>query len=317
MRGHGIAQWVNVLKFRNYANNGILALSLPSSFATAKSRSLRLGERMGISREGFILAQQYRHHQEWFHLLDGRTAIIAWLEQYEVQAKPSDPGRIAEQGRVGRRAMGNGLAGRERTLTLLDKIAKSVRRYDSGTIEEYPDRTVGVKEWTDLSASDQADHSLTGERLTSTGSSKQMFLNWVLKSLVQIASSATGIGWTIPARNLSASGVKSFSFPQGSLNFRQTPWQFRVIGPYSVPDFAGGAYGTILALTVFSRRLDSDIPILHTPRGLISLLPMAHPWRLISHFGIDAAGCSVSTRSRSLSSVRQRASQVNASKKKT
>ena len=68
-----------------------------------------------------------------------------------MQAKPSDPGRIAEQvlASVGG-LWGTGLLAEKETLTLLDKMAKSVRRYDSGTIEEYPDRTVGVKEWTDL-----------------------------------------------------------------------------------------------------------------------------------------------------------------------
>ena len=42
--------------------------------------------------------------------------------------------------------------------------------------------------------------------------------------------------------------MKIFSFPQGSLNYKKTPWEFRVAGPYSVPDFANGAYATVLAL---------------------------------------------------------------------
>jgi hypothetical protein len=49
--------------------------------------------------------------------------------------------------------------------------------------------------------------------------------------------------------------LKSFDFPQGSLDFRHTPWQYRVVGPFSVPNYAGGAYATILALRVFARNL--------------------------------------------------------------
>jgi len=42
-----------------------------------------------------------------------------------------------------------------------------------------------------------------------------------------------------------------FAFPQGTLDFEHTPWRYRVVGPFSVPDFAGGAYATVLALRVF------------------------------------------------------------------
>jgi hypothetical protein len=49
--------------------------------------------------------------------------------------------------------------------------------------------------------------------------------------------------------------LKTFDFPQGSLNFDRTPWQYRVVGPYSAPDYAQGAYATILALNVFARTL--------------------------------------------------------------
>jgi hypothetical protein len=50
--------------------------------------------------------------------------------------------------------------------------------------------------------------------------------------------------------------LKDFDFPQGSLNFHNTPWQYRVVGPFSGPNYAGGAYATILALHVFARNLD-------------------------------------------------------------
>ena len=42
--------------------------------------------------------------------------------------------------------------------------------------------------------------------------------------------------------------LKPFAFPQGTLDFKHTPWRYRVVGPFSVPDFAGGAYATVLAL---------------------------------------------------------------------
>ncbi len=52
--------------------------------------------------------------------------------------------------------------------------------------------------------------------------------------------------------------LKSHPFPQGALNFDRTPWQYRVIGPFSVPDFAGGAYATVLALNAFTNIVGGD-----------------------------------------------------------
>jgi hypothetical protein len=62
--------------------------------------------------------------------------------------------------------------------------------------------------------------------------------------------------------------LKAFAFPQGSLDFKRTPWQYRVIGPYSVPNYAEGAYGTVLALSVFARRLGGHGPKLTYATGL-------------------------------------------------
>jgi hypothetical protein len=45
--------------------------------------------------------------------------------------------------------------------------------------------------------------------------------------------------------------LKPFAFPQGTLNFQRTPWRYRVVGPFSVPGFAAGAYATVLALRAF------------------------------------------------------------------
>lgn len=48
-----------------------------------------------------------------------------------------------------------------------------------------------------------------------------------------------------------------YPFPQGTLNFKHTPWHYRIAGPFSVPNFAGGAYSTVLALQTFVRKLSA------------------------------------------------------------
>jgi hypothetical protein len=75
--GHGAARWVNVLKFQNYGTNDILACTLPSSFTGDISRRMRMGEAMLISREGFVLPQQYKDHGEYMRQFTGRDAILS------------------------------------------------------------------------------------------------------------------------------------------------------------------------------------------------------------------------------------------------
>jgi hypothetical protein len=48
------------------------------------------------------------------------------------------------------------------------------------------------------------------------------------------------------------------------LNFDHTPWQFRVVGPFAVPNYAGGAYATVLALRALSENLGGDAQITYS-----------------------------------------------------
>ena len=42
--------------------------------------------------------------------------------------------------------------------------------------------------------------------------------------------------------------LKRYPFPQADIRTHNRNWVYRVVGPFSVPDFARGAYGTLLAL---------------------------------------------------------------------
>ena len=202
------------------------------------------------------------HHGEYFRLMTGRDAIVEWLKHSGITAAPSDPGRIAEQilASLGGFRRTGLLADRD-TLKLLDEMAKSVRKYADGTEEEFSDRSVDVKRWRDLVARRSAARFGYGASLD---------------AFIEANVLRLGIGLVCPncqKRNwFGIDGLRleltcdrclqTFAFPQGSLNFQHTPWQYRVIGPYSVPDYAAGAYSTVLALSVFAQRLgghDSEL----------------------------------------------------------
>ncbi len=265
---HGNVRWVNVLNLRSYGSNDTLALTLPSSFNGETARRFRLGETTIISREGFVLPQKYRHRSEYFRLMTGRDAVIDWLKHRGIGVQASDPGRIAEQvlASLGGFWGANLLADRE-TIRLLDEMAKSVRKHQSGTVEEFPDRSVDVMRWKNL-----LNRRSKGQWGYRGGLDPFIEANIFRLGLVLACPNCQKKNWfgleNLRLQLTCERCLKIYPFPQGSLNFKQTPWQYRVVGPFSVPNYAEGAYSTVLALAVFARRLGGENPRLTYATGL-------------------------------------------------
>jgi hypothetical protein len=262
--GDGAARWTNVLKLHTYGNQESIALVLPSDFTKEGLPRLRLGGHTFVSREGLVLPQKYKDHGEHLSLLTGTKTIIEWLRQRGIEARPSDAGRIADQvlNAIGG-VWGAYLFADAETLRLLDDMAKSVRRYNDGTMEEFEDRAAPVEVW---------------EKLISRRKSQQRLPRLSLDEFVKANILKLGFSVECPncmkknwcsLRNLDEQIIcerclKEFSFPQGSLNFRNTPWQYRVVGPFSVPNFAAGAYATVLALRLFFQNLGSHAQLTYS-----------------------------------------------------
>jgi hypothetical protein len=250
--GRGSARWVNVLTLSRFGHHEELALMLPSDCPDLR---MRLGSSIFVSREGFVLPQQYKDQREYLQVVTGQQAMTAWLGAHGVIATRSDPGRVADQLLKSLNGVwGSHLIADRATLRLLDEMAKSVRTYPDGRTEQYPDRAVDVNRWKelvgrraktrmggriDLDSFINAGVLRLGLALECTNCGKK---NWVgLAALDEELQCERCLG--------------TYRFPQGSLDFRRTPWQYRVVGPYSVPNYAAGAYATILALRCFGRGL--------------------------------------------------------------
>jgi hypothetical protein len=258
--GDDKARWVNVLTLHTYVTDESIALVLPADITRQTLARIRLGGDGALaSREGLVLPQHFKSHREYLHLLSGTEVLVESLAARGIAAQPSDAGRIASQvlKSVGGFAGASLLAHRE-TLETLDKMAKSVRQYKDGKTEEFQDRASPVKLWQGLVERRNNQRRWPG--------------SVTLDSFIRAGILRLGISLQCPnCLNHNWCGLremdeevkcdrcmKPFDFPQGSLNFNHTPWQFRVVGPFAVPDFAGGAYTTVLALRVFAENLDSD-----------------------------------------------------------
>lgn len=246
------ARWGNVLRLQNYGGDDRLALVLPSSFNEVKGWRFRPGDSAFVAREGFVLPQRYKKMGHYFRLMTGTQAITTWLAAHGIEATPSDPGRIAEQILLSVGGIrGATLLADPETLKLLDQMAKSVRRHDNGTIEEFEDRAIDVGRWKGLV-----------HRRANTGPYHWVTLDaFINANVVKLGLSVTcpsclkknWVGLAAMRELLMCERcLKPFPFPQGTRNFDRTPWQYRVVGPFSVPDFAGGAYSTVLAFRAFA-----------------------------------------------------------------
>jgi hypothetical protein len=247
------ARWVNVLKFSGqYDGNDNLALTLPTSFGDDEGSRLRLGEPTIFSREGFVLPQQHKQQREYLCLMTGKDAVIDWLGRQGVRAEPSEPGRVADQVLASLQGFwGSHLIADADTLRLLDEMSKSVRKHTDGKIEEFPDRSIEVKRWEALV------HRRSQQGLPRVDLDDFIKANIFRLGLALECPNCRKENWfSIEAlqKHLTCERcLQIFDFPQGSLRFSKTPWHYRVVGPYSVPDYAAGAYATVLALRAFAR----------------------------------------------------------------
>ena len=246
--GSSNARWVNVISLTDRQDQHQFALALPSSSTAFSDYHLRIGGPLLISREGFVLLQQYKHQQEYIELIPRTKAVVEHFKRHGIDATASDSGRVADQILSSIEGFwGVAILQDKKTLQLLDKMSKSVRRRAEGTIEEYAERTASVKEWQSVVKSRRENNSGPKdylERLVEAGALKLGLAvpcpncqkeNWY--GLVDLAEQV-----------LCERCLNSFCFPQGSLNFKNTPWKYRVAGPYSVPNYANGSYATVLAL---------------------------------------------------------------------
>lgn len=247
------ARWINVLSLTDFAENSALALVLPSTRSRLFGPCLIGPEAFLVSREGIVLPQQYRDTTQFFRLPTGQGAIREWLRQKGITATPSEPGRVADQIlRTTDGFRGAYLLCHAETLQVLDKMSKSVRMYDGGqSTAEYPDRTAHMSKWLDLIKRRKKQNFEPALDMQAFVDAKALRLGLAIECSKCKFRNWYGLGH-ITERLRCERCLQDYKFPQESLNPSKTPWHYRVTGPFSVPDYAHGAYSTVLALRFFA-----------------------------------------------------------------
>lgn len=254
--GRGDHRWVNVLKISNYSNRDIATI-LPFNTFDRSWPDLGLGgEAISVGSEGWVFPQQFTNLGQYVSLLRTNDAIVGSLGLFGIKAKLSEPGHIARQmlEQLGG-LWGVHLLADIDTLKLLNKMAGGLRRRNNekDMIEEtYELRTARLKDWTDLVSARKRRHSLLRNGLNDFIKSNVIRLgletdcphcsakNW---------STLTNVDYRVTCERC----LKPYDFPQATLRARNENFTYRVIGPFSAPDYGRGAYSALLTLRVLER----------------------------------------------------------------
>lgn len=242
-QGNGYARWVNVVSLRDLLNQYRFALTLPLTSVLSPYYHLCVGHPLLVSKEGFVLPQRYKHYRESMQLLLGSSAIIDWFKRHAINAEPSDAGRVSDQiiSSIGGFMSVSHILKDKATLELLNRMANSQKR------------TATVGEWQQIE-----------NRIEQRGFPLENYLDQFVKA------GALKLGLSVPCPNCTKENwyglddlaekvscercLKDFLFPQGKPNFKNS-WKYRVVGPYSVPNYANGSYATVLALNCIASGL--------------------------------------------------------------
>jgi hypothetical protein len=249
-------RWANAVRLSGHGPDDIATI-LPFNLLDPDWPPARMGgDRVLVGSEGLIFIEQFKDSDQYVQLLASDQAFVGWLERQGIKAGLSEPGRIAKQMLENLGGMwGVHLLADMETLELLNKMAGAVRRRsnEDDTIEEtFELRTAPLKDWIDLIERRKQKRRLPSVTLE----------NFTSKNIIKVGletdcpycraknwSSMTAVDYTLTCDRC----LKSYDFPQARLREQSKNFYYRVVGPFSVPDYGRGSYASLLTLRVISR----------------------------------------------------------------
>jgi len=249
-------RWINALTVSSYSSSPV-ATVLPFNGTDPSWPRLGLGgERVLVGSEGWIFTERYKDSAQSVEFLSHDDAISGVLERHSIKAQLSEPGQIAKQmlSHLGGLWAVHLLANMD-TLTLLNKMAGGLRKRstETETVEEsFELRIAPMKDWIDHLARRRESKRLPEAKLEDFTSKNVIRLGLEIDCPHCRAKNWTGlddVDYEITCERC----LKEYPFPQAKLREHNRNWAYRVVGPFSVPDYGRGSYGALLTLRLLSR----------------------------------------------------------------
>jgi len=251
--GRGDHRWVNVLNISNYGNRNIATVLPFNTFDRSWPRLGLGGDAVPVGSEGWVFPQQFTNLGQHVSLLSANDAIVGSLEKFGIKSELSEPGHIARQMLEHLGGLwGVHLLADIETLKLLNKMAGGLRRKSNelDTVEEtFELRTAPLKDWTDLISARKARRPLPPHSLEDFTKS-----NIIRLGLETDCPHCNAKNWTtltdVDYRVTCERCLKPYDFPQAAVREHNRNFTYRVVGPFSVPDYGRGSYSALLTLRV-------------------------------------------------------------------
>ncbi len=253
-------RWVNVLTISAH-NDCNVALNLP--FNTFDNNWLRTGlSEFNNGREGWVFCQDYKNSTQSVRLLRNDEAFSLWFKLKDIQVTLSNAGRIAKEMLESLDGFwGLYLFDHEEFIKFINKLARSTKVTKSIdneitiTIEEeYPNQATSIKTW-----DSKVKQYIAKGIHRSVDFSKYIERNVIRLGIETDCFHCDAKNWhdlnEIAYEIKCSRCLKIYKFPQGNLKSNNENWKYRVIGPFAVPDYAQGAYTSLLTIRFFTKFL--------------------------------------------------------------
>jgi hypothetical protein len=244
-------RWVNAIKITAFGTGNVATVLPFNTFDRYWPRLALTGGRVVVGTEGWIFSERYRLSSETISPLSKEDAIIGSLKRLGVEAELSDPGHIAKQMLEHLGGLwGTHLLADVETIQILNKMAGGLRRKnnEADTVEEtFERRTASAKDWADLIARRLQRASFTPPNLGDF--TERNIIRLGLETDCPHCQATNWHSLTATDYNLTCERcLNHYRFPQADLRRANANWRYRVVGPFSVPDYGRGAYGALLTL---------------------------------------------------------------------
>ena len=256
-------RWANVVQISSPYEGTKVALSLPFNTFDRSWPFNRMGE-FACGREGWVFLQDHKSENEYVSFLKHEDAFSNWFERFSLKTRWSEPGRIAKQmidslGGFG----GLYLFDDKEAIQFINKHALSTRKRSNDDSSE-----VVEEDFSGRSASIDAWQAMIQKR-KATGSHHMVELaHYIDRNVIKIGLESKcdycgAKNWhsldevSYDLRCLRC--LKDYKFPQGNLEKHNKNWRYRVTGPFAVPDYAQGAYASLLTIRFFTKKIGRDV----------------------------------------------------------
>lgn len=268
-------RWANVLTiWSNYEKTNV-AVSLPYN-TFDKDWPIQGHRKFNIGREGWVFLQNYEEWNQNISFLENDKAFFMWFKHQGLTVALSDAGRIAKQmvesiGGISKLY----LFSNENIIQFINKLANSTRkRTKNGSNdvleEDFSGKMASIADWHTIISKNQNGWSFRGIEIS----------NYINSNVIKIGlqtecSYCYAKNWhdldELSYQVKCTRCLKHYDFPQANIKPKNENWKYRVIGPFAVPDYAQGAYTSLLTIRFFTQFRNS-----HTPSNYSTALEIKH-----------------------------------------